>query len=282
MGKTLILAGYFSMMSYLQVTGKLNQYINPQYHYLTTMTMVISLVLALIQLIDWVKEEDKESSEGCRSECDHIHSGSSVWSRLLMYFLLSLPILAVFLLPTVSLDASIVAAKGFNFPISKDSTSYGDIEQQYLKPNTHIFFNDGDYDALMSKDMKKYEDRSQKLVMTDDNYLELMELIYNYPQEFIGRELSLKGFLYFEPQSQKYFLFRFGILHCVADSGVYGLLLNDEKQRLSGVQNNQWLELTGTIDTEFYEAFSQTIPRLSVESMTKITAPTNEYVYRLF
>lgn len=281
MVRTLILAGYFAMMSYLQVTGKLNQYINPEYQYLTTMTMVISLVLALIQLVDWVKEEPNHEHQTCGGE-NHHHGGGSRLSRGIMYGLVSLPILAVGLLPTVNLDASIVSAKGFNFPISKDSTSFGDIEQQYLKPNTHIFFNDEDYEELMSKDMEKYQDKNADLVMTDENYLELMELIYNYPQEFIGRKLTIKGFSYYEPQSKHHFLFRFGILHCVADSGVYGLLLNDEENQLAGISDNQWLEVNGTIDTEFYEPFSQTVPRLSINNVSKITPPTNEYVYRIF
>lgn len=281
MVRTIILAGYFSMMSYLQVTGKLNQYINPRYQYLTIMTMVFALILAIIQLISWVKEDSANNQESDCQHDGHDHGGNSFISKITKYSLVSLPVLVVFLLPTVNLDASIVEAKGFNFPVSKDSTSFGDIEQQYLKPNTHIFFNDNDYETLMKKDMAKYKNQ-ESLEMTDDNYLELMELIYNYPQEFVGRKIKLKGFVYNEPQTNKTFLFRFGILHCVADSGVYGLLLDNGKTQTNHWENNQWITIEGTIDTEFYEPFSQNLPRINVTSAKEIESPSNEYVYRLF
>ena len=45
----------------------------------------------------------------------------------------------------------------------------------------------------------KYEDE-QTIAITDDNYLEIMELIYNYPSEFIGKKVSYEGFIY---QSKK-------------------------------------------------------------------------------
>lgn len=280
MTRTIILTGYFAMMSYLQVTGKLNQYINPKYQYLTIMTMVFALVLAVIQLIVWVKEPEQTAKEPHCSVVGHHHGGSKWWQKLLTYGLVSLPVAVVFLLPTVNLDASIVEAKGFNFPISKDSTSFGDIEQQYLKPNTHIFFNDTDYEDMMNKDMAKYKN-VQEIKLTDDNYLEVMGLIYNYPKEFVGKAISLTAFVYNEPKSQKSFLFRFGILHCVADSGVYGVLVDDDF-RSKKIENNQWVTVKGVIDTEFYEPFGQNLPKIEVTNTTKVAAPKNEYVYRLF
>lgn len=278
--RTIILSGYFGMMSYLQVTGKLNQYINPKYEYLTTMTMVFTLFLAIVQLIKWVKEDEDKSRSKC---CDdgHHYGGANLFSKIWTYGLVALPVAVVFLLPTVNLDASIVEAKGFNFPISKDSTSFGDIEQQYLKPNTHIFFNDQDYEELMTKDMEKYEGQDT-ILMTDDNYLEIMELIYNYPQKFIGRKITLTGFIYNEPNSKETFLFRFGILHCVADSGVYGLLLDNNQVKTNSLPNNQWVTIEGIIDTQFYEPFTQTLPMIKVEAFKEINSPKSEYVYRLF
>ncbi len=56
-GSFLILSGYFELMMYLQVTGKLNQFINIHYRYLAILSMIISLLLALVQLYFWVKQE---------------------------------------------------------------------------------------------------------------------------------------------------------------------------------------------------------------------------------
>ena len=52
----LILVGYFEITMYLQLTGKLNQYINLHYSYLAYLSMILSFVLAVVQLIIWMKK----------------------------------------------------------------------------------------------------------------------------------------------------------------------------------------------------------------------------------
>ncbi|EPC6537933.1 DUF1980 domain-containing protein, partial [Enterococcus hirae] len=42
----LILSGYFELMMYLQVSGKLDQYINVHYRYLAILSMILSALLA--------------------------------------------------------------------------------------------------------------------------------------------------------------------------------------------------------------------------------------------
>ena len=44
----LILSGYFELMMYLQVSGKLDQYINVHYRYLAILSMILSALLAVI------------------------------------------------------------------------------------------------------------------------------------------------------------------------------------------------------------------------------------------
>ena len=52
----LILSGYFELVMYLQVSGKLNQYINIHYSYLAYISMILSFILAVVQLIVWMKQ----------------------------------------------------------------------------------------------------------------------------------------------------------------------------------------------------------------------------------
>ncbi|WP_153059476.1 DUF1980 domain-containing protein, partial [Streptococcus suis] len=52
----LILAGYFEMTMYLYISGKLDQYINLHYSYLAYLSMILSFILAIVQLYVWVKE----------------------------------------------------------------------------------------------------------------------------------------------------------------------------------------------------------------------------------
>lgn len=57
----LILAGYFEMTMYLYISGKLDQYINLHYSYLAFLSMILSFILALVQLYIWVKSLDTHS-----------------------------------------------------------------------------------------------------------------------------------------------------------------------------------------------------------------------------
>ena len=287
----LILSGYFELMMYLQVSGKLDQYINVHYRYLAILSMILSALLALVQLYIWVKSDStKEKKQMNEHESyhelhehhhDHDHGLTKPSQRLVAYTLLALPIIVGILFPTVSLDTTIVEAKGFNFPVSKESVGDPEVQTQYLKPDTSIYFNKSDYLDQMNQLKKKYDDK-QTIKITDENYLEIMELIYNYPSEFIGKKISYEGFVYQAPDKEKEncFLFRFGIIHCVADSGVFGLLIHMPDG--VNVKNDEWYKVEGTIQSDYYEPFKREIPAVEVTQATKVEAPKNQYVYRSF
>lgn len=283
----LILSGYFELMMYLQVSGKLDQYINVHYRYLAILSMILSALLALVQLYIWVKSDSvkgkKQVDEEVHHHHDHYHDHglTKPSQRVIAYVLLALPVIVGTLFPTVSLDTTIVEAKGFNFPISKESVGDPEMQTQYLKPDTSIYFNKSDYLDQMKKLKEKYDDK-QLIKITDENYLEVMELIYNYPSEFIGKKISYEGFVYKTPDGEKEdnFLFRFGIIHCVADSGVFGLLTHMPEG--TNVKNDEWYKVEGTIQSDYYEPFKRDIPVVEVNTLTKIEAPKNQYVYRSF
>ncbi|MBO0413738.1 TIGR03943 family protein [Enterococcus hulanensis] len=274
----LILSGYFELMMYLQVSGKLDQYINVHYRYLIFLTMFLSLLLALVQLKIWA---GSEKQQGHTHHDGHDHGLTKPYQRAIAYLLLVLPLVVGTLFPTISLDTTIVEAKGFSFPVSKESVGDPEMNTQYLKPDTSIYYNKSDYNDQMAQLMKKYE-ADQKLAVTDENYLEVMELIYNYPNSFVGKKISFNGFVYeANKNNQKYdFLFRFGIIHCVADSGVFGLMTKLPDNMT--VKNNQWLHVEGTITLDFFEPFDRQIPSVEVSSAQTVDAPKNQYVYRAF
>ncbi|EME3560814.1 TIGR03943 family putative permease subunit [Enterococcus faecium] len=276
----LILSGYFELMMYLQVSGKLDQYINVHYRYLAILSMILSALLALVQLYLWVKN-GKAEEETHEHDHDHDHGLSKPYQRGIAYVLLALPVIVGTLFPTVSLDTTIVEAKGFNFPVSKESVGDSEMKTQYLKPDTSIYFNKSDYLDQMNELKEKYGDK-QTIEITDENYLEVMELIYNYPSEFIGKKISYEGFVYQTPNDSNadVFLFRFGIIHCVADSGVFGLLTHMPEGVT--VKNDEWYKIEGTIQSDYYQPFKREIPSVVVTNAEKVSAPKNQYVYRSF
>ncbi|PHL15492.1 MULTISPECIES: TIGR03943 family putative permease subunit [Enterococcus] len=276
----LILSGYFELMMYLQVSGKLDQYINVHYRYLAILSMILSALLALVQLYLWVKN-GKAEEETHEHNHNHDHGLSKPYQRGIAYVLLALPVIVGTLFPTVSLDTTIVEAKGFNFPVSKESVGDPEMQTQYLKPDTSIYFNKSDYLDQMNELKEKYGDK-QTIETTDENYLEVMELIYNYPSEFIGKKISYEGFVYQTPNDSNadVFLFRFGIIHCVADSGVFGLLTHMPEGVT--VKNDEWYKIEGTIQSDYYQPFKREIPSVVVTNAEKVSAPKNQYVYRSF
>ncbi|GCF95514.1 phosphate ABC transporter substrate-binding protein [Enterococcus florum] len=271
MVRFLIVSGYFELMMFLQVTNRLDQYINTHYRYLTYLTMGLSLLMALVQLKTW-SSADKVSEHSD-------HGLTKKHQRVISYVLLSLPLIIGMFFPTISLDTTIVEAKGFSFPVSQESIGDPEMNTQYLKPDTSIYYNQTDYAHQMDQLMEKYQ-KDQVLTITDENYLEVMELIYTYPNTFVGKKVIYEGFVYetINDQQTYDFLFRFGIIHCVADSGVFGLQVKlPEPSR-----NNQWLRVEGTIETEYFTPFHRMLPTVEVENVQKIAAPKNQYVYRSF
>ena len=266
----LILAGYFELTMYLQISGKLDQYINMHYTYLAYLSMVLSFILAVVQLIIWMKNLKL-----------HSHLSGKI-AKLTSPLILVIPVMVGLLVPTVSLDSTTVSAKGYHFPLAAGST--GTVSQdgttvQYLKPDTSTYFTSATYEKEMQSELKKYKGKG-KLTITTANYMEVMELIYLYPEEFLNRDIEYVGFVYNEPDHAGYqFLFRFGIIHCIADSGVYGLLTTGNTQNY---KDNTWVRATGRLQVEYNQSLQQNLPTLHISNAQTIDKPDNPYVYRVF
>ena len=161
----LILSGYFELVMYLQVSGKLNQYINIHYSYLAYISMVLSFILAVVQLIVWMKQMKV-----------HSHLSGRV-AKVASIVLLAFPVLTGLLVPTVTLDANTVSAKGYHFPLAAGSDpNQADQEGttiQYLKPDTSSYFTSSAYEKEMTRELAKYKGR-ETIQITTENYMEVM------------------------------------------------------------------------------------------------------------
>ena len=265
------LLGYFALTLYLQLSGKLSHYINLHYSYLVYISMVLSLLLALVQFYIWIKKINSHS---------HLESRQA---RRISFFLLSLPLLIGVAFPIVSLDSRTVSAKGYHFPLAEGintaiQASEG-TSSQYLKPDTSTYFSKSAYEKEMRSTADKYLSQST-IQVTDENYMEVMEVLYDYPQEFEGKKIEFTGFVYNDPSHpDSQFLFRFGIIHCIADSGVYGLLTKGNSRQYP---DNTWITAKGTLTLHYHKELKQKLPTLEVESFTKVDKPENPYVYRVF
>lgn len=296
MTRLYILGGFAFLFLDLHLNGNLNKYINMKYAYLSVGAIVLFALLFAVEL--WrLFAQERAVKRGKAPHADdghhhdhhhdhgsgHAHGKTSKLSRRFTYAALSFPILTGVLLPVQTLDSSFVKAKGFSFPsfdvsdVSADNPGY----HQFLRPDTSVFYGKEGYRIVSHKELNEFLDQ-QEVILTDQNYLKGLEAIYNYPDRFAGKTIGFDGFIYKGRQvdDKHDFLFRFGFIHCVADSGVFGMLL--EFPSSVNLKDDDWIHVTGTLGGEYYQPFKETIPVLKVREWNRIDPPKDPYVYRTY
>jgi putative membrane protein len=314
-----ILFGFAVMFILIHVEGKLNKFINTKYAYLSIIAIVILLFLSLIEVIRMYKIEQAEKKadearalqlehehnheHGHDHEHEHVHDhvhayghihghshdhddfghsheSSSKWKRVVGYLILSFPIITGIFLPVQTLDSSFVKAKGFSFPaIASSISDKNPGNHQFLKPDSSVFYGADGYEKVKNKELSEFINLKD-VGLDDKNYMKGMEVLYNFPGDFMGKTISFDGFAYKGEQvdGEHYFVFRFGFIHCAADSGVFGMLVDFPKGTV--LKDDDWVHVTGKLNSELYQPFKQTIPVLEVTSWQAIPAPKDPYVYR--
>jgi putative membrane protein len=308
-----IMVGFALMFALIHAEGQLNKFINTKYAYLSLSAIGILVVLSIVEVgrLYLLEQEEKQRQQGIRGIDDpiaapneqhdqshdphahkhdhhehedhgHSHGSTSKFRRTIGYLILSFPIFTGIFLPVQTLDSSFVKAKGFSFPgmdsaISADNPG----QHQFLKPDSSVFYSSESYKIIKNNELSDFT-KAGAINLTDQNYMKGMEVIYNFPGEFMGKTISFNGFAYKGEQidGDHYFIFRFGFIHCAADSGVFGMLVDFPKG--TNLKDDEWVHVTGTLSSELYQPFKQTIPVLKVSSYETIPEPDDPYVYRIY
>ncbi len=280
--RSLILIGFTYFLFNLHLTGDISKYINMRYSYLSAAAGYALLVLTIVQIFTLGKDKSKDD-ESDHDHSGHHHSKEDKWyKKFIIYLIFLFPIISGLFFPIATLDSNIVKAKGFHFPIYDTQDPF--FQQEFLRPDSSVYYGKEGYDAIKEKDKKKYINLST-ITLNDQNFLGAMETIYNYPGDFEGREVEFKGFVFHNPDSNAHdknqiFVFRFGVIHCIADAGVFGMLVDmppGEK-----LKNDEWITVKGKLSSIYYQPFKSNIPYLKVEEWSKTSAPKEQYVYRNF
>jgi len=276
-----VLIGFTYLFLHLHATGDISKYINMKYSYISESAIYIFVLFTIICVYNYMKKDknnhDHDSCEHCGH--DHSHEENSFWKRGLTIVALMLPILTGLMLPVATLDSNIVEKKGLYFPAYDEGDEYS--QHQFLQPNTSGYYGKEGYAEVMDKGLDKLKNLKE-ITLGEDNFLNDLETIYNYPGQFMDREITITGFSYKEEDliNNQLFLLRFGIIHCIADAGVFGMLLDipDDMKK----DNDQWLQVTGKLETIYYQPFKKTIPILKVTDWKTINEPDDPYVYRQY
>jgi len=284
MARAYVLLGFTFFLMQMHITGSISKYINMKYSYLSLTAGILFAFLTLIQVIHTLRtssNEDHDHDHDCNHTCEHghVHKEAKGFKKLLNGIIFIFPLFTGIFLPIASLDSTIVEAKGFHFPVSEPNNHDPFMERQYLKPDLSIYYGQEGYQKLIAQESKEYINK-KSIKLNDEDFLKGMEVLYDEPGKYLGKQLTFKGFIYHEKglKNNQTFLFRFGIIHCVADSGVYGLLVNLPDNQ--SFKNDQWIEATGTIKEMYYQPFKVNIPYIEITQTKVIDPPSNQYVYR--
>jgi putative membrane protein len=254
-----------------------------KYSYISFSAIFILGLLTLVQFYIYAKGDDDghhhHDGESCAlPDCGHDHKKPSRLKSIFISIVLLFPIISGLFFPIASLDAATVKTKGFHFKGVENKDDYG--QHQFLKPDRSVFYGEDGYRSIMDKEKKPFV-KDKKLQLNDGNYLKAMESIYYEPSLFTSKDIQFNGFTYNgEDQTKKnqLFLLRFGIIHCIADSGVFGMMVEFPKG--TKFPDNKWIKIDGEIQTMYYQPFKSNIPYVKVKSWKAIDKPKEEYVYR--
>ncbi|MCM3569486.1 TIGR03943 family putative permease subunit [Neobacillus mesonae] len=276
MFRVVILLLFTNLFFMLYSTGNISKYINMKYALLSKSMIAVFLLLTLAEGIRWYRS-DKEKHH----HHEHHEIGRSKGKKIrkfLSYSFVLIPALSGVLLPVATLNSKLVDAKGFQFPALEDGNDkYG--MHQVLNPDMSPFMGKDAFLDLVDKESKTYKPKGQ-IRLTDQDYLVGLEVIYNDSGDFTGKKITINGFTYNGPNlsSNQIFLLRFGIIHCVADSGAFGMMVQFPKD--VHFSNDEWYQVTGVLDTVYYTPMKARIPIIKVSSYKTISKPKDPYVYR--
>lgn len=116
------------------------------------------------------------------------------------------------------------------------------------------------------------------IVLNADNFLPVLNQLFNEPERFKGNRLVISGFAY-NPKGfsdGQFAIARLTISCCAADAGVVGMICQAEEGQ--SYEPEQWYEVEGVMSSLTIE--ERTIPLLMIERSKAIEKPENIYVYQ--
>lgn len=241
--QSLLLLGFIILLAWLDITGQLPLYINPKFIILTELSYFLLIPMLVVQLL--------EPLLPARNAEDNCHTHSTTW-KYVPFFAVLLLTIAV---PENTLNASLVSSKGLNSQTSVSASSIQDLP----RPLAPAF------------------SKMSTIKITNLNYTEAVCEINDFPQDYIGKEVTMTGFVFRSPglASNQISLVRYVVMCCTADSLPYGIMC--EGTDTENYPDGTWLSIVGRVQMSTYE--DKNVPTIKITSLQKIEAPQEPYVY---
>ncbi|MFC7322850.1 TIGR03943 family putative permease subunit [Halobacillus campisalis] len=284
--RSVILLGFGLFIIKLLISGDIHKFIAPRM--MTYMYFALS-VIAVLGMIQFFRS-GTEDEQSC--DCGHTHDLSISKGRsLFVYSLFIIPIISGMMFSDHVLGSSQALNKGFKYELRSSSPS-----EEYDKPESSSS-EDGkaseESDALLEDpailsvsdrypELQKEFQESTSFTLTEDNYIGSISLLEDQVDDYVGKEVKMNGFVFREDgfPEDRMVVGRFGISCCVADGGIYGLLVQGDSQNLSEFKNDAWVEVTGIVKKVEHNNWE--LPLIEPTSIKKIEIPAEPYVYEEF
>lgn len=241
LARALLLLGFFVLLLFLIMTNQLTLYVNPKVTNLIKISAGLLFIMFLLQCWHLKKSWTESKNQS--------HNGGGYWR----YSPFVLVLLIALLLPNTSLSASLVQNKGLNSQITGENSK-------------------GAYRPLAAE-----LQQTNFIKVSDQNFIEVMSEIYHYPQEYAGKEIDIKGFVFKDASKSpdQFSLVRYVVGCCVADASAYGPLceIKDADQYPDG----SWYQIQGII--EMREQQGKNFPVIKITWIKQTNAPLTPYVF---
>ncbi|MDV2683313.1 TIGR03943 family protein [Alkalihalophilus lindianensis] len=302
----IILIGFALLMLAFIITGNIRYYIATNMMPFIYFATGVFLLLGVIQIIRSTSK-GQEEEQLCDCGTDHSMEGSAV-RKLFIYSIFIVPIILGFVLPDKVLDSSVAQNRGIQYGsgILTKPTAQGATESTSSSTSrAEAYLNDPDgyMDNLTSEPdetdefsadefyteegFNSYYDelaeellQEDRLVVTEENYLDVMTVLDLHLDRFEGKEIEMVGFVYREPDfdDDQLVVARFGMTCCVADASVYGTMI--ETSEATHYENDTWVHIRGSIGKTMYNDFH--IPLIHLDKITEVPEPETPYVFPSF
>lgn len=256
--RLLILVCFFLLFYRVIAGGGLLQLIHPQFTYNAKVGLSIFALLVFVQAIRLIGDLLTSSFR----KQDHRLAGC-------FYYVFIGAIAICFLIPAKSLGSITAEKKGMKYLNSLSITASARSDNNA----SPIPFNAKTQQSPQSVNPKQ----ASVLYIDDTNHIRWITIMYEATENFIGREVNLKGFVY-RPTGltdHQFMVARFEISCCAADAVPSGLIVEWPDSSL--YKNDTWVEVRGKIQQENYEGID--VPLLKAATVSPIEPLPNPYVY---
>ncbi|MFC7061894.1 TIGR03943 family putative permease subunit [Halobacillus seohaensis] len=276
--RSVILLGFGLFIIKLLISGDIQKFIAPRMMPYMYFALCVIAILAMIQFF---KSDPSDGEHSC--DCGHNSEYSSSKGRsLLIYLLFIVPIFSGMLFSDHVLGSSQAAKKGFKYELRSTST-----DDEFNKANaedTDELLNDPAIITTKERYPQLHSTlkKSNTLLLNEDNYIGAISLMEDQINDYVGKEIKVKGFVFREGSfpEDRIVVGRFGISCCVADGGIYGLLIQANGQDFTNYKDDTWVEVTGEVKKIQHNNWE--LPMIEPTKIKKIDVPDEPYVYEEF